>query len=153
MNSFQFYGFRCWLDESSQSEFDSYTVRTELSASGGYPIGEDGVNLPWIIMAKLLAENSVSRNGSNGRQPVIGNADVSRTVGELEGRPNGKHADTKVRVQFKMAASEAKKVSVAGTFNGWDPQKTPLKKHGDAWGTTIALSRGSYEYRFVVDGE
>jgi 1,4-alpha-glucan branching enzyme len=74
---------------------------------------------------------------------------VSRTVGELETR----QADTKVQVQFKVTANQAKAVSVAGTFNGWNPAKTPLKKNGDGWNTSIALPRGRYEYRFVVDGE
>jgi 1,4-alpha-glucan branching enzyme len=44
-------------------------------------------------------------------------------------------------------------VAVAGTFNGWNPEKTPLKKNGEAWERTVALPRGRYEYRFVVDGQ
>ena len=68
-------------------------------------------------------------------------------------RPNGKIEEPKIEVQFKVAVHDAKAVSVAGTFNEWDPKKTPLKKAGDAWNTTIALPRGHYEYRFVVDGQ
>jgi 1,4-alpha-glucan branching enzyme len=74
-------------------------------------------------------------------------------VRELEARPNGKIKEPKVEVQFRVAVRDAKSVSVAGTFNDWDPNKTPLKKSGEAWDTTVALPRGHYEYRFIVDGQ
>jgi 1,4-alpha-glucan branching enzyme len=103
-------------------------------------------------MARRFKENSAAKNGSTKRQTRI-STDVSKAVRELETRANGKMEEPKVEVQFKVAVSEAKAVSVAGTFNKWDPKKTPLKKNGDAWNTTIALPRGHYEYRFVVDGK
>jgi 1,4-alpha-glucan branching enzyme len=102
-------------------------------------------------MARHLKENSAGKNGGTKRQVKI-STDVSKVVRELETRANGKTEQPKVEVQFRVAVSEAKVVSVAGTFNDWDPKKTPLKKNGDAWNTTIALPRGHYEYRFVVDG-
>ena len=44
-------------------------------------------------------------------------------------------------------------VCVAGTFNNWEPQATPLVPLGDGrWGKEITLPEGRYEYRFVVDG-
>jgi len=103
-------------------------------------------------MARQLKENSAAKNGSTRRQTRI-STDVSKVVRELETRPNGKIEEPKVEVQFKVAVQNAKAVSVAGTFNEWDPKKTPLKKAGDAWNTTIALPRGHYEYRFIVDGQ
>ena len=49
---------------------------------------------------------------------------------------------------------EATSVFIAGTFNDWSPDATPLAKNGDAiWAVEIALPPGRYEYRFVVDGE
>jgi 1,4-alpha-glucan branching enzyme len=41
---------------------------------------------------------------------------------------------------------------VAGSFNGWDAKKNPLKKDGDCWKGKVTLPRGRHEYRFVVDG-
>ena len=47
----------------------------------------------------------------------------------------------------------ATSVFVAGSFNEWSPDATPLAKNGDgAWGVEIALPPGRHEYRFVVDG-
>ena len=103
-------------------------------------------------MARQFKENSAARNGSTKRQARI-STDVSKVVRELEARPNGMLKEPKVEVQFRVAVQDAKSVSVAGTFNDWDPKKTPLKQNGDAWGTTVALPRGHYEYRFIVDGQ
>jgi 1,4-alpha-glucan branching enzyme len=50
-------------------------------------------------------------------------------------------------------APEAKRVCVAGSFNNWQPDATPMQPTGDgAWGIELALGPGTYEYRFVVDG-
>jgi 1,4-alpha-glucan branching enzyme len=103
-------------------------------------------------MATRLTQNHTSKNGSPTIQPTIRKSDVLRTVAELETRP-AEPVDRKVRVQFKVTASQAKAVSVAGTFNDWNPAKAPLKRNGEGWNTSIALPRGRYEYRFVVDGE
>lgn len=56
-------------------------------------------------------------------------------------------------VEFTFTAPKAKKVCIAGTFNGWDMKSTPMKKSADGtWKIKIKLSPGKYEYKFVVDG-
>lgn len=60
----------------------------------------------------------------------------------------------KKRVTFSLQAPEAQEVFVAGTFNNWNPEEHPLKKDKKgAWKTALSLLPGSYEYRFVVNGE
>ncbi|WP_170311611.1 type I pullulanase [Vallitalea okinawensis] len=45
------------------------------------------------------------------------------------------------------------KVAIAGGFNGWSTEDTLLVKgENNIWSTTLDLSPGSYEYKFVVDG-
>lgn len=52
-----------------------------------------------------------------------------------------------------FSAPEASSVHVAGTFNGWSPDTTPLENHGsEGWSARLMLKSGEYEYRFVVDG-
>ena len=58
-----------------------------------------------------------------------------------------------VQVDFGLVASEAKSVSLAGSFNGWDPTVTPLMKVDGAWHVKVGLPRGRHEYRFMVDGQ
>lgn len=48
---------------------------------------------------------------------------------------------------------EAKAVAVAGTFNSWNPQSTPLIKKGADWFVRLNLAPGIYQYKFVVDGQ
>ena len=62
-------------------------------------------------------------------------------------------SENKTQVEFRINAEGARSVCVAGTFNNWDPGKTPLKRIGNAWQTKVALTRGRYEYRFVIDGK
>jgi 1,4-alpha-glucan branching enzyme len=54
-------------------------------------------------------------------------------------------------VYFNPAARE---VLLAGTFNNWQPHRTPMIRNlGGVWGVELLLKPGDYEYRFVVDGE
>jgi hypothetical protein len=60
-----------------------------------------------------------------------------------------------VYVRFVLYAPTAKQVSVAGTFNQWDPQAAPLARvDGDGvWTVTLPLSTGQHQYAFVIDGK
>lgn len=59
-----------------------------------------------------------------------------------------------VYVKFVLYAPGAHQVSVAGTFNGWDAQATPLAPAGTSgvWAATLSLPAGQHLYSFVVDG-
>ncbi len=59
----------------------------------------------------------------------------------------------KKRVTFEFHDAGAREVYVAGSFNNWDPAARLLKKSKDGtWTTTMMMTPGVYEYRFVVDG-
>ncbi|HOE16879.1 MAG TPA: isoamylase early set domain-containing protein [Syntrophorhabdaceae bacterium] len=61
--------------------------------------------------------------------------------------------EAKKRVTFKLENPSAQEVFLAGSFNAWSPTAKSLKKDAKGiWKTTMMLSGGSYEYRFVVDG-
>jgi len=60
----------------------------------------------------------------------------------------------KKRIVFQLHAPGAKAVFLAGTFNEWDPASQPMTRNGNGeWKTAMSLKPGTYEYRFVVDGE
>jgi 1,4-alpha-glucan branching enzyme len=48
---------------------------------------------------------------------------------------------------------DAKKVSVAGSFNGWNPDNFIMVKKDGKWTFPIYLKPGKYTYKFRVDGE
>jgi len=57
-------------------------------------------------------------------------------------------------VRFQCAASGARAVFLGGTFNNWDPAAIPMQREdGDEWRVVVALSPGTYEYKFIVDGD
>jgi len=68
---------------------------------------------------------------------------------------NGKAAGPElVPVRFEFTHPTAKTVSVAGCFNHWQPEAKALHPSGGGrWLKETALSPGTYEYRFIVDGQ
>jgi chromosome partitioning protein len=58
-------------------------------------------------------------------------------------------------IVFVTLYPRADNVCVAGDFNNWQPEKTPMKKVGDSgiWQTKLTLPSGRYCYRLVVDGQ
>ncbi|MCM8780961.1 MAG: glycogen-binding domain-containing protein [Candidatus Omnitrophica bacterium] len=54
---------------------------------------------------------------------------------------------------FTLYAPQAKRVSLAGSFNNWDTNSISAKKdYKGNWKTKISLKPGRYEYKFFVDG-
>lgn len=55
-------------------------------------------------------------------------------------------------VAFKCHAPTAQQVFVAGTFNGWKPDATPLARDkAGNWRGSLMLPRGRYEFKFLVE--
>ena len=59
------------------------------------------------------------------------------------------------RVRFEVNAAPGSQVSVAGSFNGWDPKSHVLRPVGEfgLFQRYVYLPPGKYEYKFVIDGE
>ena len=65
-----------------------------------------------------------------------------------------KTAPSANRVLLELINPDAKSVCVAGTFNEWNPAKTPLNPLGNGhWTGGLEVKAGRYEYLFVVDGQ
>jgi len=52
---------------------------------------------------------------------------------------------------FTLDAPAAVEASVAGSFSDWKAQ-TMMKGTDGLWRITVQLARGTYEYKFCVDG-
>src|SRR5882762_7846185 len=69
------------------------------------------------------------RLASSRKSRQIKHTSVSRTVSRENGRAKGMDLDRlQIDVEFKLIASEAGSVSVAGNFNNWDAKKAPLRR-------------------------
>jgi 1,4-alpha-glucan branching enzyme len=57
-------------------------------------------------------------------------------------------------VNFICSAPEAKRVTLIGDFNDWDPHANPMKRQPDgAWHVQIQLTHGHHHYQFSIDGK
>lgn len=56
---------------------------------------------------------------------------------------------------FTLAAAATQSVHIAGDFNGWRPEPLHLKDRpeGPMWQKTLSLVPGSYQYKYLVDGQ
>jgi hypothetical protein len=58
-----------------------------------------------------------------------------------------------VRLVYVPRSETVREVAVAGTFNAWDPTRTPMQQQGELWTALLVLPADTYEYMFVEDGE
>jgi len=76
--------------------------------------------------------------------------------GTKKNRTNGR-TDDKLgpkRIHFEFTSPTAESVAIAGTFNKWKPNASPMIDLGEGrWAKDLALPPGDYEYCLVVDGE
>jgi 1,4-alpha-glucan branching enzyme len=56
-------------------------------------------------------------------------------------------------VTFRFYRPNVSTVCVAGTFNDWQQDATPMIDAGEGWWTlTLNLPPGDYQFRYVADG-
>jgi anti-sigma factor RsiW len=55
-----------------------------------------------------------------------------------------------VRLVYAPQRPDVARVRVAGSFNGWDPDRTPMRRVDGQWVADLALPPGTHEYMFVV---
>lgn len=57
------------------------------------------------------------------------------------------------KINFTLHAPKAGEVFLAGDFNQWDGQKHKMKQSRQGkWEKTLMLTKGIYEYKYMVDG-
>lgn len=83
-------------------------------------------------------QNSKSRSGPT-EEPFIPIKNDSRST---QTKP----------VHVEVMHPSARKVCIAGNFNGWNAVELARLGSGK-WAIDLTLPRGSYEYRLVVDGQ
>lgn len=56
-------------------------------------------------------------------------------------------------VNFTCVAPQARRVTLMGDFNDWDPAAHPMKRQPDgAWTLQMQISHGPHHYLFCIDG-
>ncbi|HSQ84840.1 MAG TPA: glycogen-binding domain-containing protein [Desulfobacterales bacterium] len=58
------------------------------------------------------------------------------------------------KITFSLTYPDAKEVILMGDFNQWNAKVHPMKKNKTGvWEKATFLFPGTYEYRFIVDGQ
>ncbi len=95
------------------------------------------------------------RDGSSIR-PLISAADKALYQSKHLGRNrvSAYLPDTHADFEFGGHPRAVRSVSVVGTFNDWDKLADPLAQRADGlWQGRVAMVPGTYEYKFVVNGQ
>ena len=109
------------------------------------------VTLDGAAVAETPAQPLVENNGKSLMEPESDATVVVRPT--MQPISERFPALEEQKIVLKYFAPLAREVKVAGNFNGWNPEATPLKNAGAGeWGVRLRLRSGQYEYRFVVDG-
>ena len=96
-----------------------------------------------VFKADSVKSSSVKLTSSNGPKT----APAQQPAFSKPSKPKSNH------VLLEFANSGAKSVCVAGSFNQWTPETTPLVLKGDRWVGDLTVKPGRHEYLFVVDGQ
>jgi diguanylate cyclase (GGDEF)-like protein len=93
------------------------------------------------------------RDGS-ASAPLIAAADGALYQAKKLGRNRFSLYVPDTHAEFVFGGEPAHTVSVVGTFNGWDKAADPLSRHEDGrWHGQVDMVPGTYEYKFVINGE
>jgi hypothetical protein len=60
---------------------------------------------------------------------------------------------SRVLVQFRLEAPDARYVRLAGSFSDWEPRYDLVEVRPGAWSVTVLVEPGVHDYAFLVDGD
>jgi hypothetical protein len=95
--------------------------------------------------ARLTMSHKVMPSLGNSTRAPESTVSWNWEVTDIEGRRF-------VRIVHVPSIPDVQRVSVAGSFNGWDPTSVPMHLEGSVWSVVLVLPPGTYEYMFVEDG-
>jgi len=109
-----------------------------------------------LVIRRALTEDSSCRTRQNKTRSNSGkwitDPDNPTTIG------GGNYTNSILAVNpnytFRVKGfSNAKSVSISGSFNGWNRDGFRLKKTSSGWEIPLYLKPGKYTYKLIVDGE
>lgn len=144
------FGARDWYDEGAGVILGHQQADGRIIADTG---GQSDQELAGTCLALLFLKRStvpVVKRVRTGDAAPPGGAAPAAGGPAVEKQPDGG-----ARVTFRFVASPGQRVSVAGSWNGWSKDATPLQDpDGDGtFEVTVPLPAGRHAYKFVLDGQ
>ncbi|HPQ17691.1 MAG TPA: type I pullulanase, partial [bacterium] len=107
---------------------------------------------PGAYEYKFLQDGDWDKLNKENRRITVPAGGSSKGI-SVEGGSSSTGASAK-GTTFEVDAPGARRVTIAGEFNNWDMNKHELKKEADGkWRITLDLAPGTYEYKFLQDGD
>jgi 1,4-alpha-glucan branching enzyme len=109
-----------------------------------------------MLMMKATNKTKKSLVGIKAAAPEAAKSVAVRATepGVAQPAPAKSRAPRPARVSLELVEPAAQQVYVAGSFNEWKPETTPLVALGNGrWKGDLKLGPGRHEYLFVVDGQ
>jgi hypothetical protein len=138
---------------------DLEDVRVTGSWMGWDPEGipmEQDENGRWSVAVPLPAGAHMYQFYVDGEW--VPDPDVDETIVDRTGRRGSAIVSApkegKGFIKFLHHRPDVDDMRLSGSFNNWDPEGVPMYKDEDGtWWTFLALSPGTYSYKFYIDGE
>jgi len=145
-------------EPASKGRRDFSNLADELLGSATRPTSQDYVN---TLSERLDSISATADELIQASKPEIKSVDTAAKNTQTPPTTESKLADyygvsqMNDAVFFVTLYPRADQVFIAGDFNGWQPEHTPMQKVGNSgvWQTKIQLPQGTYRYRLVVDGQ
>jgi hypothetical protein len=135
---------------------DLATARPLLAARGSAKIERIKRQL---VLLLIMIKRTTKMKTNTSRPTITKAAPIKTQAAKVEPTKNQTAKPAQVRADFpkarlELVKPEAKSVCVAGSFNDWNPAKTPLARTEDGkWVGELTGISGRHEYLFVVDGQ
>jgi hypothetical protein len=109
-------------------------------------------------LPKPAGKISAKSKTEKSKKPVQKLAEKSESVSRTGFIKEYRKGGSKCKVTFRLpkeAAPDARQITIAGDFNNWETEKTPLSrsKDGDFFVTIDLKAKREYRFRYLIDGE
>jgi len=105
-------------------------------------------------MIKTTKKSKTTPSKGTSINPSAAKSAVIQTSKSISPATPVQKANGPGHILLELVKPGAKTVCVAGSFNEWKPERTPLVPKGNGrWVGDLAVKPGRHEYLFVVDGQ
>jgi anti-sigma factor RsiW len=107
-----------------------------------------------VVVVFALGYLAASQRGPRESPTTIESVSTGAHSVQVAAAPTSAPASLRLaRLVYVPQDEDVDRVTVAGSFNGWDPEGMELRKEGGAWVVQLVLPPQTYEYMFVENGE
>jgi hypothetical protein len=108
-----------------------------------------------FAIGRMTAGNGFEPGAGSGAGPAVTSTPRAASGGDVQmaGASSLAERPRLIRLVYIPRDPDVIEVTIAGTFNGWNPGGITMEQAGDVWIARLILPPGTYEYMFIENGE